>query len=90
MVARSILFFSKQLKKTEDNESTASPIWVASPFSQEQRESKTRNEKRKISEMYVEQFGPLHPSRKFVLLDALVRGPDGDDVVVPLIQFNFK
>jgi len=83
------LFF-KTVKKTEDNESTASPVWVSFPINQDQREAKTRNEKRKLSELYVEQFGALHPTRKYILLDAAIRGPDGDDVSVPLIQFNFK
>jgi len=83
------LFF-KTVKKNEDNESTASPVWVSFPINQEQRDTKTKNEKKKLSELYVEQFGALHPNRKYILLDALVRGPDGDDVVVPVIQFNFK
>jgi len=83
------LFF-KTIKKTEDNENTAAPIWVSFPINQEQRDSKTKNEKRKLTEIYTELFGPLHTNRRYILLDALVRGPEGDDVSVPLIQFNFK
>jgi len=83
-------YSSKLLKKTEDNENTAAPIWVSFPINQEQRDSKTKNEKRKLTEIYTELFGPLHTNRRYILLDALVRGPEGDDVSVPLIQFNFK
>jgi len=84
------LFF-KSIKKTEDNEHTASPIWVSFPVSQDQKDlKKKRNEPMKISELYSEIFGPLHQNRRFILLDAVVRGPEGDDVLVPLIQLNFR
>jgi len=83
------LFF-KTIKRNEDNEATASPIWVSFPVTQDQRESKARNEKLKISEIYIEQFGPFPPNRKYILLDVSARGSDGDDVLLPLVQFNFK
>jgi len=83
------LFF-KTIKKNEDNESTAAPIWVSFPVTQEQRESKARNEKIKLSELYIEQFGQPPLNRKYILLDVSARGPDGDDALLPLCQFNFK
>jgi len=80
------LFF-KVVKKTEDK---TYPVWVKNPINPQQREAKVQNEKRKLTEIFVEQYGALHPSRKYILLEATVRGPDGDDVIVPLIQYNFK
>jgi len=82
------LFF-KNLKK-KDGEASASPIWVSFPVTPEQKNSKSRNEKMKISELYVEQIGELPPNRKYIILEASVLGPDGNDASVPLIQFNFK
>jgi len=82
------LFFKTVKKK--DGEATASPIWVSFPVTPEQKESKARNEKKKLSDLYVEQFGELPANRKYIILDANVLGPDGNDASVPLIQFNFK
>jgi len=83
------LFF-KTIKKNEDQDHTASPIWVSFPVNNEQKESKIRNEKLKLTDIYSSQFGVFHPNRYYILLDATVRGPSGDDVSVPLIQYNFK
>jgi ubiquitin-activating enzyme E1 len=47
--------------------------------------------KRKISELYVEQFGPLPtPQRNYLLLTGIFEADDCDSAEVPLIKFVFK
>jgi len=82
------LFF-KNLKKT-DGEAEASPIWVSFPVTDTQREAKIRYEGMKLSDVYIEQIGPFPQGRKYIILDATVIGPDGQDASIPTLQFNFR
>jgi len=81
-----IIFFDIKI----DDKSPGSPFWAKIPINKEQREAKTLNENRRISEIFIEQYGEPHPSRRYILLKPTVKGPNGEDVSIPRVQFNFK
>jgi len=81
--------FFKQIKKVE-GEATGGSLWSSFGGTASQKETNKRNEPKRISQLYEEQFGPIPNTRDYVLIDVGARNSDGDDAIIPLVLVKFR
>jgi len=65
------------------------PIFVHFPFSAAQKQMVEENKKKKLTQIYTDNFGALPPNRNYILLDGSYESKDGQLCVIPPVRYVF-